>query len=523
MLGVFGVLTVGGGRIADRALAAAIAAALIATAANYPAVALGVLLVFAPFQLPLLAWALKQGAPAVAVRDAGYIKDAMVVSIGIAAVRFRLAHPSQRRRFGLLEYAAAGYIAIATAYLMLPFAFPDILGGQPWSVRISAWRIDSLFVVLLLFCRHAPFSVKDVRRLAVVGVLVGVAMFGSVLWEFFDQASYSNFFVHTVDLTTYEESILHITPGLAPFGYVIHNTLESHNVVRAGGFFTDQIELGFFSVMPFAIATQFLIGSTIKLRWLVASVAAGATALLALTRSAILACGVALVLIVYLGYTRNAKSRVAALLLVVAAVFAIIPVASHSDVGGRFDSLFGGNATGEDNQDHYQATRSGFDEVFAHPTGRGLGANPGTGERFHTTILTVTENSYLQVGTELGVGGMVVFVLMYLAALRELWRRSRDPGDGGELAAALLAAGGGLLIGGLFLQIWIEIPISLTFWGLVGAVLATNPAAWSQAAEPGRSQRAEKGLEAPRSPSYSSRRARAATVGLNRPRTNVLP
>jgi hypothetical protein len=462
-------------------LAGAIGAALIFAASRYPAVALGVILAYTPFQLPLFAWALKEGAPAVLVRDAGYVKDAMVAGICIAAVRHLWRRDGTRLQLRLVDYAALAYLAIASADLLLPVAFPGSFGGQAWSIRLNAWRLDCLFVILFLFCRRAPFSRGAVRRLAVVVIIVGLAQFGSAVWEIVDQHSYSNFFVRTVELTNYEQSILHIRPGLAQFGYVIHNGVDSRSFIRAGGFFTDQIELGFSTVLPFAIGAQWLIGSKLRVHRLVPPVAAGATVLLALTRSAILACAVALALIVLMGFTRRAKSRLPALAMVLAGVFLIVPLAGHSTVVSRFASIFSSSSS-DDNQEHIARTRAGFNTVIAHPVGSGLGANPGTGVRYHTTNVTIPESSYLQVGIELGLAGMVAFVLMFLGMLYEVWRRARDPGPDGELPAAVFAAGGGLLVGGLFLHIWTSFPVALAFWGMCGAVLAATDSA--RAAQP---------------------------------------
>ncbi len=454
----------------DLALAGAVGGALILAAARYPAVALGVILTYTPFQVPLLAWAFKHGAPAVAVRQSGYIKDAMVLGIGLAAVLHQHRRGRPKVKFRLVDYAGIGYIAIATLYLLLPIAFPGSFGGQSWTIRLNAWRLDTLWVFLLLFCRRAPFSRKAMVRVAAVALLAGMAEAGSAVWEMVSQQSYSSFFVHTIALTNYEQAILHIQPGLAPFGYVIHNGVDNRSFVRAGGFFTDQIELGFFSVLPFALGTQWLVGSKFRISRLIPPVAAAATALLALTRSAILACAVALALTVLLGFTRRAKSRLPALAIVLVGTFAVIPLAGQSTVAARFTSIFSSSSSADDNQSHIQRTWAGFNDVVAHPAGRGLGANPGSGVRFHTTNALISENSYLQVGTELGVAGMVLFILMYLALLRELWRRARDPGPGGELPAAMFAAAGGLLVGSFFIHVWTSFPVALAFWGLSGVV-----------------------------------------------------
>jgi hypothetical protein len=133
----------------------------------------------------------------------------------------------------------------------------------------------------------------------------------------------------------------------------------------------------------------------------------------------------------------------------------------------RFESLFS-TTQSVDNQGHITASTNGLNDVIDHPTGFGLGANPATGVRNHTTNATNTENSYLGVGTELGDAAMFCFIGLYLALLVELRRRSHEPGEAAKLAGASWLAGCGLLVGGLFLPIWPDFPVALTYWGLAG-------------------------------------------------------
>lgn len=484
-LAAFGVIRYGGDRAAGLALVAAIASGLLLGAMRNPAVALGAIVVYTPFQVIFLAFALKHGAPVKVVREAGYLKEVLTAGIGLAALKHRRHTRDARSRLRYLDYVAALYVGIATVYLLLPLAFAGSFGGQTWTVRLNAWRTDCLYVCLFLFCRQVPFTRRAARRIAALAVLAGLAMFGSALWENFGQQSYSRFFTRTIDLTTYEESVLHITPQLARFGYIIKNSLEGNSgVIRNGGFFTDHIELGFFSVLPFAIGAQWLIESRLRAYRFVAPIGMATTAILTVTRSAILACAVALTTVVLLSFRRRARARLPVLVLLIAGVLAAVPFAGHTTAGARFSSLFGGNTSGEDNTQHSHATWAGYNTVLAHPTGLGLGANPGTGIRFHTSNSTTTENSYLQVGTELGIPGMIAFALMYLGLVRELWRRARAPGPQGGLVGAVCAAAIGLFVGGFFLQVWINIPVALTFWGVAGAVLAASRFDVSEDPEP---------------------------------------
>ena len=265
--------------------------------------------------------------------------------------------------------------------------------------------------------------------------------------------------------------------GLPAFGYIVHTSVGGHDVVRDGGFFADVLELGFYTVVPFALGAQRLLNSRIRLQTVIPAVGAGTTAMLALTRSAILGCAVALVVLVISSFPRKARSRLPAIALVIGGIVAVVPLVGHSAAGARFATLFNGSHD-KDNKVHSENSRAGLHSVLTHPAGKGLGANPATGQRFGTSNFTDTENSYLQVGTEIGAAGMLAFVAMYLALLWDLLGKARKKSQEGELPTALLAAGIGLFVGGFFLQIWISFPVALTFWGLSGALLGITGTGW---------------------------------------------
>ncbi|HVY08733.1 MAG TPA: O-antigen ligase family protein [Mycobacteriales bacterium] len=467
---VVALLLLGGLKAAAVVIAAGAAVAAILAASRHPAGALGVIIVYPPFQFVTLAWLFKLGAPALVVRDLGYVKDAMVLGIGLAALQHRHARGGPGPGARAFEYAAGVYVAIASVYLLAPFAIPGAFGGQSWSIRINAWRLDCLFILLMLFCTKVPFRRVALPRLALLVLLVGLVEFGSALWEKFDRHSYSNFFVHTIDLAAYERAVLHIDSHLVQRGFLL---VSASGSIRAGGFSVSQIELGFLTVLPLAIGMQSLVGSRPNLRKLLWPGAALTTVILTQTRSAILACLIALLVVVYVAFKRRSRVRMLALAMVVLGAVASVPLAGHSSFVQRFASIFNSSST-EDNQTHSKLSRQGWTEVLSQPVGLGLGANPATGHRFHTSNSTTTENSYLQVGTELGLGGMGLFIFMYLSVLRELWRRRWAAGAEGDLAVALFAAGCGFAVGGLFLQIWNNFPVSLPFWGLIGVMLGAS-------------------------------------------------
>jgi hypothetical protein len=102
--------------------------------------------------------------------------------------------------------------------------------------------------------------------------------------------------------------------------------------------------------------------------------------------------------------------------------------------------------------------------------GRGLGTQPGVGDRFRVQTGLTSENAYLQVGNELGILTMMVFIAMVLMTIRRLKHATAlDPSS--SLTSAVRSAAIGYAIGGLFLHVWIYLPVSITLWSLAGVVI----------------------------------------------------
>jgi hypothetical protein len=82
----------------------------------------------------------------------------------------------------------------------------------------------------------------------------------------------------------------------------------------------------------------------------------------------------------------------------------------------------------------------------------------------------IAENNYLEVGDELGVLPMILFValtVVLLLHLRRIARRRSDP-----LFAAVWAGGLGIAVSAWFLQTWSDFAVAWTFWGLAGAAFS---------------------------------------------------
>jgi O-antigen ligase len=466
---VFGVLVGGGLHNAERAIAAVAGVVVLLLAARYPAATLGTLVVFVPLQTTLLSLAYRHGAPGGLVRDFSYVKDIGTAGIVVAAVvHSREMGRAARQRLDSLDWFALAYVGIATVYFIIPEFFSGSLGGQSLTVRESAWRLDCLFVILLIAARRCEFSPAALRRLRNLVFLIGGAMLWFAVYEAVSKTAYNNFLVHTLGLPQYQSNILHVTPPVGD-NYVTQGVNGGVSTLRAGSLLADPLKLGFYMVLPLAFGLERLTTTGFRPLAVLGAVAGGVTIVLTETRAALVSAGIAILLLLWLNQRRRAPARLRVVVLLVAGAVLLAPVLGHTTAVKRFSNVF--NTNNSDSVGHVSATIGGTTKVAEHPTGLGLGANPATGNRFGTSNSSDTENSYLQVGTELGVAGMVFFIGMYISMLRLLWQRSRQRTPLGNLAAGAWLAAWALFIGGLFLQAWDSFEGPLTFAALTGAAL----------------------------------------------------
>ncbi len=112
--------------------------------------------------------------------------------------------------------------------------------------------------------------------------------------------------------------------------------------------------------------------------------------------------------------------------------------------------------------------KESFDNIASNPEGLGPG-RAGLASIKNTKQGTIlNENYYLQIATEVGVFGLVLFVMIYAAVLKRLFVAS----SGDWLALALFCSGIGLLITNLLVHIWSNEAVAYTWWGLSGVILA---------------------------------------------------
>lgn len=447
---------------------AAVVGALAAVALHRrPALCLRVLFALLPFSSFVLAYLHQAGAPRALVGRAGLWDELVVGSVALAALRHRRAHPLP---VDLLDKLAIGYVVLSVVYLLDPGL---LLAGTPgaglgFGQRFFGIRSDVLFVVLLLALRHSGITLPDTAR-AVRYLLLSFSVVGALaVVEFLVPERWHEFVTIDLDYLGYLRQVIGVSGDvIAQTTQVLRNRADA-TLPRVGSVLLHANDLAFSLLVPFAVAVEALVQGR---RTRLAAVAAGLTGaglLLAQTRSVLGAAALVLVLAARRQPGRSEAARVRAQSFIAIVLVAALPLIVAAGLFGRF-----GDSEQSDDL-HVWSLTQGIETIVERPLGLGLATGAGGGARLELDDRVKSENQYLQIGTQMGVVGMGLFVAVVVTTVRLLRRRAEEVG-GGDVCVVLLGARAaliGLAFVGLFLQPFASTVPAYLAWGLAGAALA---------------------------------------------------
>ena len=119
------------------------------------------------------------------------------------------------------------------------------------------------------------------------------------------------------------------------------------------------------------------------------------------------------------------------------------------------------------NQGHQSAFIGGLKDIKKEPLGRGPGT-AGPASLYNNHPGRIAENYYIQLGQEVGVEGLAIFVAINVLVGVALWKNRKDP-----LALTLLASLVGVSLINMLSHAWTDDMLSLIWWGLAG--IAVSP------------------------------------------------
>jgi len=265
---------------------------------------------------------------------------------------------------------------------------------------------------------------------------------------------------------------------LARFGYNTTTVIPFHLVdpavdsIRVIATFSGPNQLGSFMIIPFILSLWFVLRKT----WL-ALIPLGLTGFAlfhSFSRSAWIGAVIAIFITLLIRLRGWWKLTLIAPLVAMAIVANILsgPVRSMSTdltfyvFHGQFVD---GRSNGSDSNRIANA-QYGVTKIQDQPLGYGLGTAGPASKNNATPV--ITENSYLQIGIESGVIGLLLFGLTLLLTMIALIKRFNVVDEAKPLLAILL----GLSASNLFLHTWSDSATALVLWGLMGYCLTASHA-----------------------------------------------
>jgi hypothetical protein len=220
---------------------------LVVLGLRWPVPVLCLIGLFVPVQTVVLALAYHYGAPASLVRAAGGAKELAVAVVALLAVTGRRR---RRARLDAIDTAALVVIAIATLYLLLPLAAPQMLGSQPLQVRLLSWRTEAMFLVFLLALRRVSFSDRERRWVIGAFCLGGVVLAAVAAYEWAAPDSYNSWLINH-GVPAYYRDILH-SPLDTPWQLLQYSQLGDPHP-RAGSLLLSPLVYCWYSLIVAAV------------------------------------------------------------------------------------------------------------------------------------------------------------------------------------------------------------------------------------------------------------------------------
>jgi hypothetical protein len=440
-------------------IGAIIATGTVLAAARYPERALLVVVVFLPLQLVGLPLLYHFGVSGPLLRQLGGLKEALGLGILLAAV-------SQSRRrtpvFDRIDRLAFVFLGGLVLYLLLPRVLVGSFAIDDWHIRSLAFRNNVAFVVLFLAVRHAGFDPRY-RRALVATVIATAAFIAAVgIYQWLDPKGFLAFLQDTAEVPRFQVEVGGVHPIVAQRGLLAAAL--------------DPPRVGSILISPFDFCDYLIVGLGFVLTafvhtrartWLAALAGLLIVALAASnTRSDILAVVVMMAFVLRPRTRATAEGRLRLIVGIVAALVLLAPVLAGS-------RLLGGGNAGVSTTDHAREFTGGYGRLFTHPLGTGLGTGPGIGQRFQITESNISDNMVLQVGNEVGIPLMLVFLALYLAITRAALKAVTDSQD--LLPSMVGVTAIGIFVAGQFHHVFVSLPLAWTFWGAAGIVLGSAP------------------------------------------------
>lgn len=355
-----------------------------------------------------------------------------------------------------LDVLVLFFIGLSALYVF----YPGTLGGNSLFNRFNGFRFDALFLLAYFVGRGLSLKRRHVRWLvlALIPTAVAVAVVAVFQWALPEQSSA---FFNTLN---YDEFMRQLGASGELFRT---RELAGVEVARVSSLVAGDLALSYYQVfmIPFAAGLFFVARKPLEQVGAAAFLLAMlAVVVLTVTRSAILAGAIVLIVVTLVGRGTGKMTAISGVVVALALAFLL--------VSGLTPSALAGLASPEEGsaQEHASRITTSVELLEAEPLGRGLATAGPLAQRELLQGGFTNESWYLQIATEIGVVGAVLFAAALFATVVAAFISSTKVRDPWLRTLTIGAAGSGLgfLMVGVVLHVWEFSSLSALFWLMAG-------------------------------------------------------
>ncbi len=386
-------------------------------------------------------------------------KDGVVALVTLFVICTVIVQGKATRTFTALTSVTAIY---AVLHLLLWWLHPHIYDrsailGLILNVRVLCFAVIGYSAVLL---KPEPLVVDKLLRF-VVWIGFAVAALG-VLQYFLPR-----------------DILMHVGYGLDRGVRPVFYIDGAEGFPRIMSTLREPNSLGAFLIVPTTITALWFVQAKQALqrwRWLGVGFVQALAILLTFSRSAWIGLFVSIGLVIVWNYRELAANllRRFGLLVCAAVILGTVGIYSqrHTDFVKSYIVHSSANSQDVDSNDyHVIFLKRGLEGIVDQPLGHGPGT-AGLASIQNPQGSFLTENYYVQIGYELGVIGLALFVAVQVWLVIRLWVLRNT-----VLGGVLLASFASYVIINMLLHIWSNEAVACQWWLLAGMALATTAAA----------------------------------------------
>jgi hypothetical protein len=391
-------------------------------------------------------------------------KEAILGAILVRVAYDLLFTPDRKHKVLPVDILALGFVLVGVVYLV--YAGPL---DSDFFTRVQGLRADTVFLLAYFAGRGLHLNRARLRWI-VVAIIPGTLLVAAVAVFQFLAPGIANGLFETLGYSDFVRFQGDIGDQIAVRNRDIPG---AESLPRASSLLLGDLALSFYQVLTVSLAAAMFYGAR-RLRSVVMNglflALMFATLVMTLSRSAIASAGGAIALAAMVARSSGRVLVLGALGLVATALIILSGYIKLTTVEAMV------NFSDASSIKHVALIEQSLSLIVQYPLGRGLGTAGNIGQQLQGVDAITNESWYLQIGTEMGVIGMVVYLalvaLVMIIALRQFlkvhdyWLRT--------ITLTVAATACAMLVLGNFLHAWENTPLSMVFWLFAGIAVRAH-------------------------------------------------